>query len=290
MPKQTIVISSPADLSLHNNQISIKVHDCKKDTIFRPIEDIRTVLIDNHSAHITIPLINALADNNIAVIICNERHIPNTMLMDLESNSLQTKSFRAQLEASVPLKKQIWKQIVEAKIRNQSSLLDNLGYSPAYLKKYYDNVKSGDSTNREGAAAKEYWKKVFGTDFIRDRYAPAPNNLLNYGYALLRASVARALMNSGLLPSIGVFHKNYFNSFPLADDVMEPYRPFIDAKVIQLHNRGISQLDKHIKYELIELFYQSITESDLSTTTSSLSKIYCGENRYIIYPSLKTIQ
>lgn len=210
--------------------------------------------------------------------------------MDLESNSLQTKSFRAQLEASVPLKKQIWKQIVEAKIRNQSSLLDNLGYSPAYLKKYYDNVKSGDSTNREGAAAKEYWKKVFGTDFIRDRYAPAPNNLLNYGYALLRASVARALMNSGLLPSIGVFHKNYFNSFPLADDVMEPYRPFIDAKVIQLHNRGISQLDKHIKYELIELFYQSITESDLSTTTSSLSKIYCGENRYIIYPSLKTIQ
>lgn len=185
-----------------------------------------------------------------------------------------------------PVRKQIWKQIVEHKIHNQSLLLQKLGKGDDVLSKYHKNVKSGDTTNREALAAAAYWKLLLGKDFIRDRYGSCPNDMLNYGYAILRSVVSRALMNSGLLPMIGVFHKNRYNSFPLSDDVMEPYCPFIDEKVIELYTNGQIGIDHNFKKAILELFYDSIKPDDVSQTTYSLSQIYLGERRVIYYPSL----
>ena len=185
------------------------------------------------------------------------------------------------------MKKQIWKQIIENKIRNQARLLDKLGLCGSRLKPYYSNVKSGDSSNREGMAAKLYWRTLFGMEFVRDRFAPPPNNMLNYGYALLRSFAARAIMDAGLLPSIGVFHKNYYNSFPLVDDMMEPYRPFVDEKVYLLYGDGVCDIDKRCKQELLGVFYTTLNYEMLSDTAHSLAGIYSKIGNYIVYPNLK---
>lgn len=202
------------------------------------------------------PLLNLLAQHNIAVVFCNEQHIPTTMLMDLESNSMQAKHIRAQLEAGRPLCKQVWKQIVECKIRNQSVLLEKLGKGDDPLRRYHSTVKSGDSTNREGIAAKVFWRMLFGPDFIRDRIGLPPNNLLNYGYALLRSVTARAIMDAGLLPMVGVFHRSYYDAFPLADDLMEPYRPFIDEKVYALHKKGDNPVGQNSEKGIVRAVLQ----------------------------------
>lgn len=152
-----------------------------------------------------------------------------------------------------PLKKGLWKQIVETKIRNQAALLRKLGYDGDKLKPCYMNVKSADADNREGIAARIYWSELFGAEFYRSREGSPPNNLLNYGYTILRAAVARAIMGSGLFPAFGIFHRNRYNSFPLADDVMEPYRPYVDELVYQLYRNGNTQLTKKVKGELLRL-------------------------------------
>ena len=285
MPKQTLYITPPADLSLCNEQLRIQLKDGSEH--LRPIEDLRIIIVDHHSVHITIPLLTRLSENNVSVVVCNESHIPALMTWDLEANCRQTKFFRCQLEAGVPMKKQIWKQIVENKIRNQSRLLDKLGMDGSKLKPYYSNVKSGDSSNRESVAAKIYWRMLFGHEFVRDRFAPPPNNLLNYGYALLRSFAARAIMDAGLLPSIGVFHKNYYNSFPLVDDMMEPYRPFVDEKVHLLYGDGMCDIDKRCKQELLGVFYTALNYEMLSDTAHSLAGIYSKTGNYIVYPNLK---
>ena len=284
MPKQTLVFDTKAELSIKNGQLCI-VREEKED-VFRAFEDIQTVIIDNCSVSMTVPLLNRLSQNGISVVFCNEKHSPQSMLMDLEANSCQTKYFRKQTEVSQPLKKQIWKQIVEHKIRNQSHLLDELFSCGDLLQKYYSTVKSGDATNREAVAANVYWKKLFGSDFIRERFGQPPNNMLNYGYALLRSAIARALMDSGLMPIIGIFHRNYFNSFPLADDVMEPYRPYVDRCVFYVYSTGKMEVDKEFKTKILELFYTDMKHDVLTKTTSSLAGIYCQENRLIFYPEL----
>lgn len=284
MPKQSLVIDSKAELSIKNGLLSI-VREGKEE-VFQSFEDIQTVLIDNHSVSMTIPLLNRLSENQITVVFCNEKHFPQSMLLDLEANSLQTKCFRKQIEVSQPLKKQIWKQIVEAKIKNQSRLLDEIFQCGDLLVKYYGNVKSGDTTNREGIAANCYWRRLMGKGFVRDRFGKEPNNLLNYGYALLRSAMARALMDSGLMPTLGVFHRNYFNSFPLADDVMEPYRPYIDRRVYEYYMSGRTEVDKEFKLRMLELFYSDLKRDVLTKTTVSLVNVYCQESRVIYYPEL----
>lgn len=286
MPKQTIYVTSAADLSIKNSQLQISFPD-REVTFLRSIEDLGTLIIDHHSVHLTVPLLNRLAEQNVAVVFCNETHTPTTMLMDLESNCMQTKHTRAQLEAGKSICKQIWKQIVEIKIRNQSALLEKLGYGVDPLRRYHTQVKSGDSTNREGLAAKTYWQMLFGKQFIRDRIGTSPNNLLNYGYAILRSSVARAIMDAGLLPMVGVFHRNYYNAFPLADDLMEPFRPFIDEKVFALHHRGIMDIDLCVKKEILEMFYQELSQNQISDTAHSLVRIFEKEGNVMCYPTLK---
>lgn len=292
MIKQTLMFTSPVSLSLKDKQIVITFKD-NKDTVTRPIEDIGFVVVENPMVSISIPLLNELADNNVSVVFCDKKAMPKTMLMILEGNTTQQESYKYQIEASVPTKKNIWKQLVESKIKNQAHLLNKVGKNGDVLKPYYMNVKSGDTDNREGAAAREYWSQIFDTGFKREREGPPPNNLLNYGYTILRAAVARALISSGLYPAFGVFHRNRYNAFPLADDVMEPYRPFVDEIVYHLYYDGaVTELDNQSKGKLLRLFFSDVKmgkvtrplENALSLTTASLLKIYKGETDKLSLP------
>lgn len=295
MLKRTLFFSTPLDLSLRNNQLIVSTRQMPEVKNSVPIEDIGFVVLENQQINITLPLLNALSDNNAAVIICGDNFMPNAMLLNLDSNTTQGEVYRAQIEASEPLKKGLWKQVVEAKIRNQAALLNKLGKDGDRLKPYYSNVKSGDSDNREGIAAKIYWNELFGEDFIRSREGSSPNNLLNYGYTLLRAAVARALMGSGLFPAFGIFHRNRYNAFPLADDIMEPYRPFVDEIVFDLWANGERELTKQIKADLIHILYVDTRfgkllrplEVGLTFTTASLAKCFAGESKRLSYPLLE---
>ena len=260
-----------------------------------PIEDIGFVVLEDQQTSITLPLLNALSDNNVAVILCGENSMPNAMLMNLDSNRTQGENYRAQIEASEPLKKGLWKQIVEAKIRNQAALLRKLGRNGDKLKPYYMNVKSADADNREGTAAKIYWTELFGSEFYRSREGSPPNNLLNYGYTILRAAVARAIMGSGLFPALGIFHRNRYNAFPLADDVMEPYRPFVDELVYGLRMQGESQLTQEVKGTLLRILFADTRfekvmrplDVGLTFTAASLAKCFAGTQKKIVYPLLE---
>ena len=184
---------------------------------------------------------------------------------------------------------------MEAKIKNQSLLLNKLGLDGDLLKPLYCNVKSGDNDNREGAAAKLYWKLLFDNNFSRNRDGHEPNNLLNYGYTILRAAVSRSLIGSGLLPAFGIFHRNRYNAFPLADDIMEPYRPFVDEIVYQLYHKGKIALDKDVKANILRLLYidcqfQKICrplDIALTITSASLVKCLSGKEKKILFPSIK---
>ena len=295
MLKRTLAFTKPYHLSLKNRQMIIKAKDESGFCTSVPVEDIGFVILENQEISITMPLLNALADNNVAVILCSDKFMPNAMFMNLDSNSTQGESFRAQLSATEPLKKNLWKQIVEAKIRNQAALLRKLDKDGDSLKPYYQNVKSGDSDNREGVAAKIYWNELFDNNFMRFRTGPSPNEMLNYGYTVLRVAVARSLTGSGLLPAIGIFHRNRYNAFPLADDIMEPYRPFVDEIVFHLYANGENSLNKYSKSEILKLlytdtFFENVTrplDIGLSITTASLAKCYNGLQKKIIYPLLK---
>lgn len=293
MIKQTLFFTTPVSLSLKYNQIEIRCKEVE-EVITRPIEDVGVVIVENQMVHFTVPLLNALADNNVVVIFCNAQCMPNTMLMPLESNSIQQEVYRFQIEASLPTKKRIWKDIVEYKIRNQAALLDIIGCDGKVLKPYYMNVLSGDSDNREGLAAKIYWQQMYGQHFCRNRNGESPNSLLNYGYAILRAAVARALLGSGLFPAFGLFHRNRYNAFPLADDVMEPYRPFVDYAVNQIYEFSPDvSLDKATKQMLVKVLFSDVKingqirplQVALSMTTASLVRALRDKKEYIIYPS-----
>lgn len=295
MLKRAVFFSMPYYLSLKDNQMVINTKEMPNIKKTIPIEDIGYVVLEHQQTIVTLPLLNALSDNKVAVIFCGDNRLPNAMLMNLDSNRTQGESFRAQIEASEPLKKGVWKQVVEAKIRNQAALLKKLGKDGDKLKPYYSNVKSGDTDNREGVAAKIYWSELFGDGFVRSREGDAPNNLLNYGYTLLRAAVARALMGSGLLPALGVFHRNRYNAFPLADDIMEPYRPYVDEIVYNMYINGVEELDNDVKSQLLHVLFADTVFSNvtrpldigLTMTTASLAKCYMGSSKKIIYPLLE---
>ena len=288
------MFTSPVSLSLKDKQIVITFKD-NKDTVTRPIEDVGFVVIENPMVSITVPLLNELADNNVAVIFCDKKMMPKTMLMTLDGNTTQQESYKYQLNASLPMKKNVWKQLVECKIKNQSLLLNKVGKDGGVLKPYYLNVKSGDSDNREGAAAREYWRLLFDDGFKREREGLSPNGMLNYGYTILRAAVTRALIGSGLYPAFGVFHRNRYNAFPLADDIMEPYRPFVDEIVYHLYYDGaINELDSQTKRRLLRVLFSDVKmgkvtrplENALSLTTASLLKMYKGESDKLSLPML----
>ncbi len=295
MIKRTLFFSSPASLRLKDCQIVISLHDSSDSERTIPIEDIGIVLIENPQTSISIPLLNALSEANVAVIFCNDKHMPQSMLYNFETNNTLGESLRLQISLSEAKRKRLWKQIVEHKIRNQARLLDKLHGNGLILKPYYSNVLSGDSDNREGIAARIYWKALFGDDYVRDRSEEGINSLLNYGYAILRAATTRAIMGSGLMPSLGLFHHNRSNGFPLADDLMEPYRPFVDEAVYELCEEGMIVLNKTVKSRMLSILtcdthFKNMVrplQISLSTSTSSFGKYLSGESTELSFPWLE---
>lgn len=295
MLKRTLFFSSPINLSLKDRQLVFYLKEAPDEKRTVPIEDIGFVVLEHQMISITLPLLNALSENNVAVIFCNDKQLPSSMLLNLDSNTTQQETFRAQVEAREPLKKNLWKQTVEAKIRNQAACLRKLGLDGEVLKPLYMNVKSGDTDNREAVAAKLYWNILFGREYIRNREGVPPNNLLNYGYTILRAAVARSLMGSGLLPTFGIFHRNRYNAFPLADDIMEPFRPFVDEVVYKIYYSGETELTKQVKASLLRVLttdtrFNKMTrplDVGLSVTTASLARCFAGKEKKISYPQLE---
>lgn len=295
MLKRSLVFMHPATLSLRNGQMVIIRKELPDDNLTVPIEDIGLVMINHAMVSLTIPLLNALTEQNVAVIFCNEKGMPASMLYNLQGNTTQGETLRNQLEVGEVLKKTLWKQIIEAKIKNQAALLNKMGKEGSILKLLYTNVKSGDSDNREGIAARLYWTALFGRDFIRDRNIPGINSLLNYGYSVLRAAVTRALVSSGLFPALGIFHHHRSNAFPLSDDLMEPFRPFVDEIVFELTAQGEAELNTATKSRLIRVLYVDTYFSKvtrplsvgLSMTMASLAKCYAKEHKKLVVPLLK---
>ena len=307
MIKKTLYFGNPAYLSLRLGQLVIKLPEVENSNLTEtmktnlertiPVEDIGIVVLDNKRITITQGLLSALLDNTTAVITCNEKRMPNGMLLPLEGNNIQNERFRNQIEITLPLKKQIWQQTIIAKIRNQAYCLQkNTVRSHAPLQVLARKVRSGDPDNYEAQAAAYYWKNIFEDypDFIRNKDGVPPNNLLNYGYAILRAIIARALVGSGLLPVYGIHHHNRYNAYCLADDIMEPYRPFIDDFVISLCQRYEigDNLTTDIKRELLTIPTIDVRingkRSPLmiaaSLTTASLAKCFNGESKNVSYP------
>ncbi len=295
MLKRTLVFSNPVSLCLRNCQLVVAFKDRPETpSTTVPIEDIGVMVVENQQASLTIPLLNALAASGVTVVFCNERAMPATLLQPFEGNTTQCETLRCQMACGEVLKKQLWKQIVEAKIRNQAALLSKVGKDGNLLRPYFSTVKSGDSDNREGIAARIYFQNLFGNDFIRNRDLSGINALLNYGYAILRASVARAIVASGLYPGISLYHHHRSNAFPLADDIMEPFRPFVDEIVYDLSLQGCLELNKEVKAALIRVLYADTVfpkvtrplSVGLSFTTASLVKCYKKETKNLSLPLL----
>ena len=306
MIKKTLYFGNPTYLSLRDAQLVIKLPEIEKsplpeDTkrmseISKPIEDLGVVVLDNKQITITAGVIGALLENNCALITCDRRSMPVGLMLPLCGNTTQNERFRQQLDASLPLKKQLWQQTVQAKIRNQASVLEECTREEVNcMRVWANNVKSGDSDNMEARAAVYYWKTLFATvdGFSRSRDGVAPNNLLNYGYAILRAIVARGLVASGLLPTLGIHHHNRYNAYCLADDIMEPYRPFVDKLVFCL----CEQYGEDVELSKVKSKLLSIPTLDVriggkrsplmvavGQTTASLYKCFSGELRRVIYP------
>ena len=315
MIKRTLYFGNPAYLSLKNNQMVIRKSSKKSNNVERdaeiddeqpsdkvslPVEDIGVVLLDCPQITVSQPLLNALLANNTSVITCNEKHMPSGLLLPLEGNTLQSERYKQQIAASLPLKKQLWQQTIQAKIANQAALLKTLGIEIDPMLYFSRSVKSGDPDNYEGRAAAYYWKYIFNgilsDGFVRGRFEEDPNNLLNYGYAVLRATVARSLVGSGLLPTLGIHHRNKYNAFCLADDIMEPYRPFVDKLVVDILKDfdDVSELTTKLKARLLVIpALDVVIEGKTSPlmiatqrTTSSLHDCFEGQSRKLLYPSL----
>lgn len=308
MIKKTLYFGNPAYLSLRNSQLVLRLPEIEKnDTVsdfFKkesertiPVEDIGVIILDHQQITITHGLLEMLLDNNCAIITCDSSHLPVGLMLPLCGNTTQSERFREQIDASIPLKKQLWQQTIKSKIENQASLLEEKRkVIVKNMRIWANDVKSGDPDNYEARAAVYYWANLFPhiPDFTRHREGIAPNSLLNYGYAILRALVARSLVSSGLLPTLGIHHRNKYNAYCLADDIMEPYRPFVDKLIVGLSEKDLKSetLTPEIKMKLLSIPVLDVMINGkrsplmiaISQTTASLYKCFSGEARKISYP------
>jgi CRISPR-associated protein Cas1 len=296
MIKRTLYFGNPAYLNKKDDQLKVGDPETKKEKASIPIEDIAVVVLDHWQITITHALISELIDRNVALISCDSKHMPSGLMLPLDGNHVQTERFRIQIEATEPLLKNLWAQTVKAKIENQAAMLQRNGFENKKLLALVPQIKSGDPENTEGRAASVYWKLLFNEhDFTRDRFGVEPNSHLNYCYAILRAIVARALVSSGMLPTLGIFHRNKYNAYCLADDIMEPYRPFCDEIVYGMFmNNEINSEDisKEQKAKLLSIATVDVQIDGkksplmvaLSRTTNSLYECFEGVRRKIVYP------
>lgn len=300
MLKRALYFSNPFYLSTRLNQLIITQKETGQETTI-PIEDIGFIILDHREINITTTLVHHLTANNVALVFCNETHHPHSLVLPLEHHQTQAERFRNQIEASLPLKKQLWAQTIKAKIKNQKSIFTILNKNTDPLDHYISQVKSGDTSNEEGQASRYYWQHIFTNfnqieNFKRDRFGEYPNNFLNFGYTILRSAVARALVGSGLLPTLGIHHRNKYNAYQLADDIMEPYRPWVDRCVLEILTEFPyeKELTKSIKAKLIGIITNDTYWADetsplmisLNRTSSSLAKCFMGEESMISFPSM----
>lgn len=252
------ISSGPARLSVQNSQLVIALED-NKSTV--PIEDTAIVLLNHPGVSLTGAVLTALPENKVAIVHCGSNQMPVSLTLPYQGNTLQGERLRQQLGLSRPFRKRLWQRLVQTKIRMQAATLDALNIPSANIRHMARHVKSGDEKNHEAQAAQRYWPLLMGRGFRRDRNGLPPNNLLNFGYAVMRSAVARAICLSGLNPGIGLFHQSRSNSFPLADDLMEVWRPVIDWRVHQLvtTEQNITELDKQTKQKLLSVFYESVS-------------------------------
>lgn len=296
MIKRVVEISTAGThLSVKLGQLIIKQEGEIKGQI--PCEDIGVLIIDHQGVSYTHSVFMELLQQGAAVVLCNGTHHPAGMLLPLETNTIQAERFRQQINAKEPLKKKLWQQIVRAKIGHQAKLVhyDEAAYKT--LLALQKRVRSGDPDNIEAQASQKYWPVYLQNEaFRRKRDGGAPNNLLNYGYMVMRAAVARALCSAGLLATLGIHHRNKYNAFCLADDVVEPFRGFVEEKVRQLCDgqNGDGELDRETKAALLELLYQPVVIGGFSgplmvglhRTAASLARCYAGEQNQIELPKL----
>ena len=303
MIKKSLCFSNPAYLSLKLNQLVIKIANpvSGKDTVLtRPIEDIGMIIIESHSVVLTSALLAFLMENNVAVLTCDSKHMPSGLMLPLAYNNELTEKATLQINSSQPLKKQLWQQTVSAKISNQSLLLrQHCKEETSCMDIWSKGVRSGDPDNLEARAAVFYWRNLFPKEynFMRGDEANSINSLLDYGYAILRAIVARALVSTGLISTIGLFHSNKYNAYCLADDIMEPYRPFVDMVVLELIARygKDCRISPEIKKELLRIpgmdvkmgIYKRPLMNAAAITCASLAKCYSGDLRKISYPVIE---
>lgn len=309
MIKRVLYFGSNAYIHTRKEQLLVEFTEKEKPDASVPIEDIGVAILDAPQMTISRAVLSKLLENNVAVIVCNEKHLPKGLLLNLSGNSTQQEHFRNQVNATEPLKKNLWQQTIKSKIQNQALLLKSLDIGSKQLKFWFDKVKSGDPDNVEGRAAAFYWKNIFDDTiekFKRRRYGNEPNNLLNYGYAVLRAIVARNLVGSGLLPTLGIHHRNKYNAYTLADDIMEPYRPYVDWIVRDIVEKYYNEawvdegfnLSPIIKKELLKtpLIDVKIEEkvhplmTAVRHTTASLSECFAKTKRKIAYPKFKPFE
>ena len=293
---RSIYIGNPAYLKLKDKQLKVTDPETKEEKGSVPIEDIGLLMLDHYQITLSHQLIQELMKNNVILISCDERHLPLAGMLPFSGNTLFSERVKTQIEVSEPLKKQLWKQTVECKIQNQLKVLEQLGKYAYPMYEYLKEVKLGDTTNMEGIAAQHYWKYLIDNDFLRDRFGDYPNPFFNFGYGILLSIIARALVDTGLLLVLGIFHRNKYNPYCLASDIMEPYRPIVDLLVmkwLQLHPEKQS-LDKESKTFLLQIATQDVNIEKLvrplivgvKMTASSLLKCYTGEKRQISYPEL----
>lgn len=297
MIKRMLYFGQAAYLSLRDGQLLVRLPAEERSRSI-PIEDIGVLILDHQQISITHGLMNALEAHKCALITCSASHMPSGLFLPLDAHSLQSERFQTQIEVTLPLKKQLWQQTVRMKIQNQARVLEEVYAQPqANMLVWVKQVRSGDPDNLEARAAAYYWANLFPSlpKFTREREESAPNALLNYGYALLRAVVARSLVSVGLLPTLGIHHHNRYNAYCLADDIMEPYRPYVDKFVQEIYEREYPEsLTKDIKHRLLTIMEQDVVIDGIthplsiatSLTASSLVRCFEGSSKQIDYPVL----
>ncbi len=317
--KKTLCFTQPAYLRAKLKQLEIEQPaagglSARKTTV--SFEDIGVVVLEHPQITISHSALAALLEQNAAVITCNDKFLPTGLLLPLDTHTLQSRRFQEQINASVPLRKQLWQQTVKHKILNQAKALQRQGLDASPLLRWAKEVRSGDPDNIEARAAAWYWPRLFENTplyqhideddpdgFIRERYGEWPNSLLNYGYAVLRAVIARALVGAGLLPTFGIHHRNQYNAYCLADDIMEPYRPCVDALVCRiLHDHPHPPdpqpdgniLTPTLKRELLVIPVLDVRmerqlkplQTAAQRTAASLAACFAGYEKNILYPEL----
>lgn len=296
MIKRTLHFGNPAYLSTKNQQLVINYPNGEPSKTVA-IEDVGIIVLEDQQITISNGLLEKLTTNNVAVITCNSQHLPTGLLLPLNGHTEQSERYKNQIGCSIPLKKNLWQQTVVAKINNQAAMLKTKGFDTEKMDYWARSVTSGDTKNHEARAAAYYWQNILGIEgFNRYRDGMPPNNLLNYGYAILRAVCARAIVSSGLLPTLGIFHRNKYNAYCLADDIMEPYRPFVDLIVCQLieNNLNTDELTTELKKQLLGVVAIDVVMENkksplmvaMSRTTNSLNECFEGTSRKILYPTM----